>query len=91
MNLKVGVRTPTYGYKNKGEKGVFQRRYYEHTIVDEQELNTIIDYIHYNPVKHGLVDNVKDWEYSTFNEFVKDGYYDEDWCDFSQVEGLDYE
>ncbi len=100
----VGLESPTYntpvcptyndlkqGYKNKSEKGIFQHRYYEHTIVDENELNTIIDYIHYNPIKHGYVKMAKDWEYSTFKNFVKDGYYDENWCDFSRCEDLDYE
>ena len=79
------------GYKSKREKGIFQRRYYEHTIVDENELNAIIDYIHYNPIKHGYVKMAKDWEYTSFKKFVKNGFYDENWCDFSKCEGLDYE
>ncbi|MBQ8459805.1 transposase [bacterium] len=97
----VGLESPTYnvnessplkiGYKNKREKGIFQHRYYEHTIVDENELNKIIDYIHYNPVKHGYVDKVKNWAYSSFKRFVDKGYYDEDWCDFSAVKDLNYE
>lgn len=96
FSRNVGQVCPTYndlkqGYKNKREKGIFQRRYYEHTIVDENELNAIIDYIHYNPVKHGYVKKVKGWEYSSFHRFVKDGYYDENWCDFSKCEELEYE
>ena len=79
-NYDVGVETPTYGYTNKGEKGVFQRRYFEHTILNQEDLNNHIDYIHYNPVKHGLVKNVKDWEYSSFKKFVKNNYYDISWC-----------
>ena len=75
----------------KREKGIWQRRYWEHTIRDENDLNMHIDYIHYNPVKHGFVKMAKDWKYSTFKNFVKDGYYDENWCDFSKCEGLNYE
>jgi len=82
---------PTYGYVNKGEKGIFQRRYYEHTITSQEELNNHIDYIHYNPVKHGYVERVKDWEYSSFHRFVKNGFYDENWCDFSNIKDMNYE
>jgi len=85
------VIKPTYGYVNKGEKGIFQRRYYEHTITSQEELNNHIDYIHYNPVKHGYVERVKDWEYSSFHRFVKNGFYDENWCDFSNVKDMNYE
>ena len=66
FSRNVGQVCPTdnlkIGYKNKREKGIFQRRYWEHTIRDENELNNHINYIHYNPVKHKLVQNVKDWE-----------------------------
>ena len=71
-NLKIG-------YKNKREKGIFQRRYWEHTIRDENELNNHINYIHYNPVKHGYAKSVNDWEYSSFHKFVKNGLYDINW------------
>lgn len=91
----VGQVCPTYDlkkvYKNKREKGIFQRRYYEHTITSQEELNNHIDYIHYNPVKHGYVEAVRDWEYSSFHKFVKDGFYDENWCDFDNVKDMDYE
>ena len=93
-NYTVGVETPTYGYINKGEKGVFQRRFFEHTITSEEELNNQIDYIHYNPVKHGLVKNVKDWQYSSFHKFVKQGLYANDWGsteDIKNIKDLDIE
>jgi len=61
------------------ETGVWQRRYYEHTIRDEKDLNIHLDYIHYNPVKHGLTQNVKDWEFSSFHKYVKRGNYDTNW------------
>ena len=95
FSKNVGQVCPTYnlqeGYKNKREKGIFQRRYYEHTITSQEELNNHIDYIHYNPVKHGYVERVKDWEYSSFHRFVKNGFYDENWCDFSNIKDMNYE
>lgn len=93
-NYGVGVETPTYGYLNKGEKGVFQRRYYEHTICSQEELNNHINYIHYNPVKHGYVKSVKDWEFSSFRIFVRKKLYDITWGTFNDIKSfmdLDFE
>ena len=93
-NYNVGVETPTYGYLNKGEKGVFQRRYFEHTIINEKDLENQINYIHYNPVKHGLVNSVRDWEYSSFHKFVKNGFYENNWGsskDIENIKNLNYE
>ena len=86
FSKNVGQVCPTYelkiGYKNKREKGIFQRRYFEHTIINEKDLNNQINYIHYNPVKHNYVKSVKDWEYSSFHKYVKKHYYDINWgCD----------
>lgn len=52
---------------------------WEHMICDENDLRRHIDYLHFNPVKHGLVKRVKDWPYSTFHRFVKIGFYLPDW------------
>lgn len=93
-NYDVGVETPTYGYLGKGEKGIFQRRYFEHTIISEEDLNNQINYIHYNPVKHGLVQNVNDWKFSSFHKFVEKGLYDENWGsneDIKIIQNLDFE
>lgn len=94
-NYPVGVETPTYGYTNKGEKGVFQRRFFEHTIISEKDLNNQVNYIHYNPVKHELVKCVKDWEFSTFNRFVKIGLYEDSWGsntnDIKEIQDLNFE
>ena len=90
----VGVETLTYGYVNKGEKGVFQRRYFEHTICSQEELNNHINYVHYNPVKHGYVKCVKDWVYSSFHKFVEDKFYDKNWGspnDIENIKNLDFE
>ncbi len=51
---------------SKGERGIWQRRYWEHMIRDEDDYNKHMNYIHFNPVKHGLVKGVKDWPHSTF-------------------------
>lgn len=75
--------------RNKMESGVWQRRYFEHTIRNQEELNHFTDYIHYNPVKHGCVQKAIDWPYSSFVKFVGNGHYDENWCDFT--ESHDYE
>jgi putative transposase len=71
----------------KGELGVWQRRFWEHTIRDLDDMNRHVDYIHYNPVKHGLVRSVKAWPWSSFHRYVKAGYYDPDWA--SEDQGLD--
>ena len=64
----------------KGERGIWQRRYWEHTIRDENDFARHIDYIHINPVKHKLVPRVRDWPYSSFHRMVKLGIYPEDWA-----------
>jgi len=71
----------TAKYK-RGHAGVWQERYYEHTIRDEKDFKIRLDYIHFNPVKHGYVNAAKEWEYSSFSKFVKLGEYNIDWCDF---------
>ncbi|TFI51524.1 transposase [Mastigocladus laminosus UU774] len=65
--------------QKKKEKAIWQRRFWEHCITDEQDFKSHIEYIHYNPVKHGLVNAPKDWEYSSFHNYVRQGIYDADW------------
>ena len=74
--------------KSKNEKDIWQRRYWEHTITADRDFHNCIDYIHYNPVKHGLVKQTKEWKYSTFEKYVKQGLYDENWCDFNENIGV---
>jgi len=59
----------------KRERGIWQRGFWEHQIRDEEDLQRHIDYIHYNPVKHELVEAVEDWPWSTYHRFVRDGHY----------------
>ena len=69
---------------NKRESDIWQRRYWEHTIINEEDLNKHIDYIHYNSMKHyGIVP--KNWKFSSFHMFVENGYYEKDWCNFEDV------
>ena len=63
----------------KGELGVWQRRFWEHQIGNEVDFVRHVEYIHYNPVKHGLVRSPCDWPYSSFHRYVKQGIYDSDW------------
>jgi putative transposase len=65
--------------KARGERGIWQRRYWEHLIRDEADYQAHMDYVHINPVKHGLVKQVKDWPHSTFHHLVQQGIYPEDW------------
>ncbi|HKA56849.1 MAG TPA: transposase [Candidatus Binatia bacterium] len=64
----------------KEERGIWQRRYWEHAIRDDLDHQRHIDYIHYNPVKHGYVKWVADWQYSTFHRYVRLGIYPPDWA-----------
>jgi len=64
----------------KGERGVWQRRYWEHTLRDERDLERHINYIHFNPVKHCHVSQVRDWPYSSFHRMVRLGICPEDWA-----------
>ena len=61
------------------EKGIWQRRFWEHTIRDEDDLRRYVDYIHFNPVKHGLVERVADWPYSSFHRYLSEGKLPLDW------------
>ncbi|MDB5630744.1 MAG: hypothetical protein JWQ51_3084 [Tardiphaga sp.] len=72
----------------KREKGIWQRRFWEHAIRNEQDLSRHVDYIHFNPVKHGYVARVRDWPYSSFHRFVKRGDLAEDWGgDVNTIDG----
>jgi putative transposase len=70
---------------SKGEYDVWQRRYWEHLVRDERDFQTHMDYIHYNPVKHGFVKRVCDWPYSSFQRFVRQGWISNDWAGNASV------
>lgn len=67
------------GHRPSGGRTVWQRRFWEHTLRDERDFRRHLDYIHFNPVKHGLVRRTGDWPYSSFHRWVRDGGYPADW------------
>lgn len=77
----------------RGEAPIWQRRFWEHTILDEYDLEEHLDYIHYNPIKHGYVTRAADWKWSTFQRYVNEGIYDNDWIGGSEgrLQGLNWE
>jgi REP-associated tyrosine transposase len=65
--------------RTKREQSVWQRRFWEHLIRDERDFAAHLDYIHYNPVRHGLAAAPRDWPHSTFAKWVARGAYEADW------------
>jgi putative transposase len=72
----------------KREKGIWQRRFWEHAIRDDADLERHVDYIHFNPVKHGHVARVVDWPHSSFHQYVARGELTADWAgDMKEIQG----
>ena len=65
--------------ERKGERGIWQRRFWEHLIRDESNLQRHVDYTHYNPVKHGYVPRAAEWPFSSSHRYVRLGWVDADW------------
>lgn len=72
----------------QGERGIWQRRYWEHQIRGERDYAVHVDYIHFNPVKHGHVTRVNDWPYSSFHWSVREGVLSADWGGDSTLEPM---
>ncbi len=66
--------------KRKKERGIWQRRFWEYLIKDEEDYKNHLDYIHYNPVKHGYVQRAIDWQYSSFHLWLERDVYPRDWA-----------
>ena len=82
-------RPTTAGRRREGRRGVLQPKYWEHAIRDELDLEHHVEYIHANPVRHGLVARARDWPHSSFHRWVRAGDYPADWCsDPSAFHGL---
>src|SRR3989344_4781050 len=86
MLIKIGFsrRLPAGERRNrsravKGERGIWQRRFWEHLIRDEKDYERHVDYIHYNPVKHGYVTCPADWPHSSIHRFITKGILSPDW------------
>ena len=69
----------TASQKERGERGVWQPRFWEHVVRDEGDLERCVDYIHWNPRKHDVARRVVDWKWSSFHRFVQAGQYELDW------------
>jgi putative transposase len=66
--------------RSAGERGIWQRHFWEHVIRDEVDYERHVDYVHANPLKHGWVRRVADWPYSSFHRYLSQGMYPADWC-----------
>ena len=75
-----GAEQPVSSSKQgQRRRGVWQRRFWEYAIRDERDYAQHLDYLPYNPVKHGLVTSVVDWPYSSFHRYVSEGLYPSHW------------
>jgi putative transposase len=77
--------------QRKGERGIWQRRYWEHAIRDEKDYQRHVDYIHYNPVKHGHVKTLHEWPHSSFMRWVDRGMYPMNWAAPPDIIECDWE
>jgi putative transposase len=74
----------------KQERGIWQRRFWEHAIRNELDHARHVDYIHFNPVKHGYVRKAAEWPYSSFHRYVESGLYSSDWAG-GETDDMDYD
>jgi len=88
--FSAGIAAPV---TKRGEKKVWQRRFWEHVIRNEEGWRRHVDYIHYNPVKHGYAMRPSDWQYSSFSRAVERGWYSQDWGSHEpgKIKGVDWE
>lgn len=89
-----GIELPVSASRRaRGERGIWQRRFWEHAALEEADLEARFDYVHYNPVKHGYVKRPWDWPSSTFRRYVSLGHYGKDWghTEPDHLRGLDFE
>ncbi|MEW5794757.1 MAG: transposase [Candidatus Zixiibacteriota bacterium] len=77
--IKLSFSTNLRARLGMREGRIWQYRFWDRIMRDQDDLNKHIDYIHYNPVKHGLIDNPFMWRFSSAADYLKDGYYQSDW------------
>ncbi|CAN5459848.1 transposase [soil metagenome] len=85
---KLNTGTPNNRIK-KREQSVWQRRFWEHQIRNDKDFMQHMDYIHYNPVKHGLVKSAKEWPYSSLHRYIVAGIYPESWGRDASINFMD--
>lgn len=83
----VGEAGVTLARNSRGEYDLWQRRFWEHTIRDDGDFRRCTDYIHYNPVKHGLVTSPADWKLSSLHRYIRDGTLPSNWGCGGAIEG----
>ena len=90
-HLRAGgsERTQSDGRRRDRRRGVWQPKFWEHTIRDEADFDAHLDYLHWNPVKHGHASAPREWEPSSFHRWVRAGVYPEDWGRTEQPPGID--
>jgi putative transposase len=88
-NHMIATGVPTERHRN-GEYALWQRRFWEHTIRNEDDFVRHVDYIHFNPVRHGLVSRVRDWPHSSFHRYARQGLLPEDWAGDVSDMGMDF-
>ena len=71
---------------SRGERGLWQRRYWEHLIRDDTDFERHVDYIHFNPVKHGWAQRAADWPHSSIRRFIREGVIDAAWASVGGME-----
>ncbi|MGK7930643.1 MAG: transposase [Microcystaceae cyanobacterium] len=72
--------------QKRGESNLWQRRFWKHGIRDERDFALHCDYIHYNPVRHGLCNSPQDWPYSSLHRSILEGVYPPDWGRNDKIE-----
>lgn len=77
-----------YQHNNRGR--IWQHRFWDHIIRDQDDLNKHIDYIHFNPVKHGLASEPIDWKWSSIHRWMDEGLYQPDWGQIESEHGREY-
>ena len=89
--LKAGGEevSPSPSRLRHSERGIWQRRYWEHAMHDAEDLKRCVDYVHWNPKKHGHAANVRGWRWSSFHRFVGMGEYMPDWGTEDPTPGYD--
>ena len=86
---RIDTPAPNMSRVTRREDTIWQRRFWEHKIRDEADFRAHVEYIHYNPVRHGIVGSPIEWEHSSFRKYVVDGVYPPDWGgDVIELKGI---
>lgn len=86
-----GGWVPTTSRIKHRDSIVWQRRFHDHMIRDEWDFERHVDYIHFNPVRHGHADNAAAWPFSTFHRYVRKGVYPADWSGTTHAARIEWE